>query len=299
VRARERSTGCGTTAACAQCGAVQAILESISTHGRSVNECRVRTSSKDGEGAFDFRVYATWAEIGNEDMVVLALQDISSEKRRQVLEHTLLDASSEAERAPAQAADANPEAEERFHREFGDMSSRILDQIEWHRQLLAAEGGTLQVNDEEVNVHGLLERRVAESRSNWAGRGREVSVRDRGFDWVRTDPGLLGRALDGLLRNALEATPEGGSVEVRAMHDGYALEIAVRNAGVIPDAVQHQIFQRSFSTKHGDGHGIGTYSVKLLVERYLGGSVEFTSDAEHGTTFTVVVPDRSPRRAAA
>jgi len=39
--------------------------------------------------------------------------------------------------------------------------------------------------------------------------------------------------------------------------------------------------------------------VKLLVERYLDGSVAFTSDEANGTVFTVAVPDRSPGRLAA
>jgi CheY-like chemotaxis protein len=53
--------------------------------------------------------------------------------------------------------------------------------------------------------------------------------------------------------------------------------------------VQLQMFQRSFSTK-GRGRGIGTYSVKLLTEKYLKGRVAFTSDPLTGTTFSVMVP---------
>ena len=105
--------------------------------------------------------------------------------------------------------------------------------------------------------------------------------------------------VDGLLRNALEATPEGGRVDVTSVHDGGGVTIAIRNAGIIPEDVQQQIFQRSFSTKPGEGHGIGTYSVKLLVERYLEGSVEFVSDDAHGTVFTVTVPDRGQVHRAA
>jgi hypothetical protein len=52
--------------------------------------------------------------------------------------------------------------------------------------------------------------------------------------------------------------------------------------------VKRQLFQRSFSTKQGNGRGIGTYSVKLLTERYLRGTVDFVSPApEGGTVFSV------------
>jgi signal transduction histidine kinase len=68
------------------------------------------------------------------------------------------------------------------------------------------------------------------------------------------------------------------------------IAIHVHNDGVIPRDVQLQIFQRSFSTRPGEGRGIGTYSVRLLVERYLGGRVGFISEPEIGTRFTVTLP---------
>ena len=53
--------------------------------------------------------------------------------------------------------------------------------------------------------------------------------------------------------------------------------------------VQLQVFQRSFSTK-GTDRGLGTYSMKLLSERYLHGSVSFTSTPEEGTIFRARYP---------
>ncbi len=63
----------------------------------------------------------------------------------------------------------------------------------------------------------------------------------------------------------------------------------VHNDGVMPRDVQLQVFQRSFSTK-GPGRGLGTYSIKLLTERYLHGRASFTSTPETGTTFSVTYP---------
>ena len=59
--------------------------------------------------------------------------------------------------------------------------------------------------------------------------------------------------------------------------------------GVIPPDDQLQIFQRSFSTK-GRGRGLGTYSIRLLGEAYLGGAVSFTSTQRTGTTFRIELP---------
>ena len=46
------------------------------------------------------------------------------------------------------------------------------------------------------------------------------------------------------------------------------------------------MFQRSFSTK-GAGRGLGTYSIKLLGEKYLNGKVGFISEQGRGTIFSV------------
>ena len=67
------------------------------------------------------------------------------------------------------------------------------------------------------------------------------------------------------------------------------VEIWVNNPAVMPRDVQLQVFNRSFSTK-GSGRGIGTYSMRLLVSRYLGGSVDFDSSEDRGTIFRVRLP---------
>ena len=51
------------------------------------------------------------------------------------------------------------------------------------------------------------------------------------------------------------------------------------------EAVKLQLFNRSFSTKGENGRGFGTYTVKLLLERYLNGHVEFNSTEKDGTYF--------------
>ena len=69
---------------------------------------------------------------------------------------------------------------------------------------------------------------------------------------------------------------------------------SVHNEQVMPEDVQIQIFQRSFTTKGQPGRGVGTYSMKLFGERYLGGRVSFVSRTPDGTTFTLVLPKRNP-----
>ena len=119
---------------------------------------------------------------------------------------------------------------------------------------------------------------------------RVLQIDERARDaTVVSDRVLLMRVVCNLIKNALEASREGQTVTAGCSADGDAAEFWVRNEGFMPRDVQLQLFQRSFSTK-GAGRGLGTYSVRLLTERYLKGSVSFTSSPDEGTTFRVRCP---------
>jgi signal transduction histidine kinase len=101
-----------------------------------------------------------------------------------------------------------------------------------------------------------------------------------------TDATLLGRILINLLKNGLEAASEGTAVTATCILAGSdRIRFSVHNDMFMPDRVRAHIFKRSFTTK-GAGRGLGTYSVRLLTEDYLGGRAWFDSTRE-GTTFHV------------
>jgi signal transduction histidine kinase len=88
-----------------------------------------------------------------------------------------------------------------------------------------------------------------------------------------------------MLKNALEASAKGDVITLSAKKLDNQIEFSVHNPSYMPRDVQLQVFKRSFSTK-GASRGLGTYSMRLLSERYLKGAVSFTSFEEGGTTFT-------------
>ena len=114
-------------------------------------------------------------------------------------------------------------------------------------------------------------------------------VNDNSEITIHTDPVLLKRILGNMIKNALEAVLAKERVTLNCVVNQGSVRIVVHNPGSMPAAVRKQIFQRSFSTK-GKGRGLGTYSMKLLGEKYLNGKVTFTTSKEKGTSFSLELP---------
>jgi HD-like signal output (HDOD) protein/signal transduction histidine kinase len=121
-----------------------------------------------------------------------------------------------------------------------------------------------------------------------------VSVLPAGATQVMGSSDILKQILINLLKNAIEAVPGGGHIEMinkgQVIINGreYA-EISVKDTGPgIPAAVQTHLFSPVDSHKPGQHRGIGLSIVHRLVEK-LGGEISCQSSSA-GTIFTVHLP---------
>jgi hypothetical protein len=300
VHASDAADGCGAGPTCDVCGAVLAVSHAIATGNVCVEECRIRTHQVVDGGALDLEVFASALPVGGEQLVLVSLRDISAQKRRAVLErvffHDVLNVTTGIHAIAELLVDGEPSPgeEEEYKQDLLQMVRQAHDEIVSYRQLLDAEKGSLAVNPQAASVPVLLESVAQLYRSHQVAAGRNLVIGQAPAEDVVVDATLVRRVLGNLVKNALEAVPEGATVTLSAydLDDSIVLEVA--NPGVMPDHVRKQVFQRSFSTKAGEGRGIGTHSVKLITERYLGGTVGFTSEAPGGTVFTVTIPNRPP-----
>ncbi len=107
---------------------------------------------------------------------------------------------------------------------------------------------------------------------------------------VLGDPARLGDVFTNLIRNALEATPPGGTVGVRlepASPD--RVRVLVTNTGVgVPKELHERIFQPFFTTKPR-GTGLGLAIARQIVAAH-GGEIWVESDGESEATFVVELP---------
>lgn len=289
--------GCGTAKSCSVCGAVLAILASQVDHKQVAGDCRI-TLEKDGGTALDLSVMASPLDIDGHSFTIFTLRDVSAANRRQVLErvffHDILNTASGIRGIAALLKDGLPEEKElQFKQWMVGLSDSLIEEINHQRRVLAAERGEYQPLMEATDLQELLQElsRLYEHHERTPNRTTRLS--DRISCVLVTDRPVLRRILGNMILNALEASPKGGTVEIGARQCGNQVRIEVKNTGEIPHEVQLQLFKRSFSTKGSSGRGIGTYSMKLFGERYLGGKVGFNS-ADGQTTFFIELPLEPP-----
>jgi two-component system, OmpR family, heavy metal sensor histidine kinase CusS len=125
---------------------------------------------------------------------------------------------------------------------------------------------------------------------------RGIELRCEGQGTVNADPMLFRQAASNLLSNALNHTPRGGQVQMRASPGANgSLEVNVSDTGcgIAPEHLP-RIFDRLYRadparSNHPDGAGLGLAIVKSIMTLH-GGSVTVQSEVGKGTRFTLVFP---------
>ena len=299
IHSDEEESGCGTSHACAYCGAVNAILESQRTGMKSMRETQVSTIIDGKHKSWDLNVISTPVSFNGEVFYILVLQDISDEKRRAALEriffHDLLNSMGALNGLLSiLREETNPDETRELIKLSEDISRNVIDEILSQRQIRAAENGELKVNIELCNSVELLDSAIEKINFHEAGNGKKiVRTEDSVNMFFAIDKILLQRVIINLLKNALEATQLNGTVTSGIRENEDKIIFWVKNDQLIPKDIQLQLFQRSFSTK-GTGRGLGTYSIRLLTENYLEGKVSFVSNEAEGTVFSIELNKKFP-----
>lgn len=159
------------------------------------------------------------------------------------------------------------------HQLLGSVQRQEATVVEVHLPALVAE--TLELLQREIaNRNVSVERETAaEAETIWS------------------DPYQLRQVLINLLSNAVQASADGGRIDVRLklQGDGIALEIADTGKG-IPKENLEKVFEPFFSTKPpGQGTGLGLFVTRGIVEK-LGGRITVQSRLGAGACFRVALP---------
>ncbi|MCW5651579.1 MAG: PAS domain-containing protein [Ramlibacter sp.] len=166
---------------------------------------------------------------------------------------------------------------------------RILSMVNLSLDLYKMENGSYIFRPDAVDLVDLLDKVLGDLRSHAASKGVSLRVETP----VPVPPAwaeelLCYSLLANLVKNALEASPEGAEVRItlQAQDDGQAVLLRIHNHGAVPDAVRDNFFGKYATAGKASGTGLGTYSA-LLMARVQDGDVTMQTSEATGTTLCV------------
>ncbi len=236
--------------------------------------------------------------------VVLVLHDISELRRlERVRQDFVANVSHEfktpltaiqgfAETLLAGALD-DPQNSRRFLEIIRDHALRLGRLTDDLLKLSQMEAGKLDLDLRSVGVADLVESCLETARLKAAAKQQtlEADCPDS-LPAIRADSNRLREVLQNLLDNAVQYTPAGGRITVRAAPSGSQVMISVSDTGIgIPKADQERIFERFYRvdaarSREVGGTGLGLSIARHLVEAH-GGRITVESEVGRGSTFSV------------
>ncbi len=150
----------------------------------------------------------------------------------------------------------------------------------------------LQLRLEPAALLNVIDQAIAEARREASA--RKVSIYRNDSPDLRPfamDAELMQRVLVNLLLNAVQASPEGGTVTIKTRGAGDCVEIDVIDRGCGVDPKMADTIFNPFVTTKATGTGLGLAIVAKIVDEH-GGKVVFESAPGQGTVFRVLLPLR-------
>ncbi|GFK93340.1 Sensor protein FixL [Fundidesulfovibrio magnetotacticus] len=185
------------------------------------------------------------------------------------------------------------------HREWARLihdSGQQMDRLLANSQaMLRMRQGDYSVTPRPVDLTRLLEelgkRFEPVLRERGVGLACETSqgAEGEGACSIQGEEAFLDDMLSNLIKNAVEASPEGASVSVTLRREGGHAVVDIHNLGVIPPGVRERFFEPYVTGGKPGGTGLGAHSA-LLIARAHDGEIDFTSDEEEGTHVLVRLP---------
>lgn len=302
IHAAKNEGGCGTTEFCRECGAVKAILASLVQQSQ-MQECSIQSVTKNR--SYNFRVWTSPHSYDNNLFVFFAIRDITEEKFKSALErtffHDIINTASGL--YGILSLIDNEESFKQYSSLLSGMSYELLEEISSQRDIVKAEAGEITINRQEINGLDAVKKSVEFYSNQLTAEHIPIIIAEDSEEvWFPSDRCLIRRVIGNMIKNAIEASDAGQTVTVSCKKKNDKVIFSVHNPKCMPKNIQLNLFKRSFSTK-GEGRGWGTYSMKLLSEKYLQGKISFTSTPEDGTTFYAEYPiadtsDTSEKNAA-
>lgn len=257
---------------------------------------RVEVRGKDEVGELGLAFNAMFAELEeSRDRIVRAEKDAAwREMARQVaheVKNPLTPISLSVDLLRRAHAESSADFDTVLERTLDMIQRQVVNMREVTRDFAAFAGEHRTRRPVEV---GELLDDVLELSAAWAAERKVVIERRGDSGVVMADPGELRRAVLNLVSNAMEAMPEGGTLEVDVRSVGDFVDVVVKDTGSgLGDDVREHLFQPYFTTR-SSGTGLGLAIVRRVVED-MGGSVSLENRREGtGAVAKLHLPTSNP-----
>jgi len=164
---------------------------------------------------------------------------------------------------------------------------RILSMVNLSLDLYKMEQGSYVFRPDAVDLVDLANKVTADVRMHAASKQVRLKVDVSAAPFAWAEELLCYSLLANLLKNALEASPEGGMVTISA-EAGTAETVLLRihNRGVVPESICGHFFEKYATRGKVSGTGLGTYSARLMA-RVQDGDIEMETSEPIGTTISI------------
>ncbi|MEO7548007.1 MAG: response regulator, partial [Ramlibacter sp.] len=163
---------------------------------------------------------------------------------------------------------------------------RILSMVNLSLDLYKMEQGSYVFRPDAVDLADLMGKVADDVRMHAASRQVRLALDVHGAPYVWAEELLCYSLVANLLKNAVEASPEGGVVTVVAQAGAGTVLLRIHNRGAVPPSVKSSFFKKYTTMGKASGTGLGTYSARLMA-RVQDGDVEMETSEATGTVLTV------------
>jgi nitrogen-specific signal transduction histidine kinase len=274
------SRGCGADAFCAHCGALNAFAEAGAEVIRHAYDWRL-TRGQHHDEISEFRIWVTPITENNEKFVILAIQDISREKRKRMFEriffHDILNIAGGLHGFTELLTECPGDTE--LVSLLKESASRLLEEITCQKLLIAAENHELTVIPVKVHSSEIIAEAVSlcENRNFTAGK-KILEKTGAGDIELTADRAILRRVLFNMLRSVFESTPSGGAVSIGAESQDNKIKFTAAGSASVTGC---ELSHRTNFAKN-EGRGLNLYSIRLMTEKYLNGKVSHNNSFAGG-----------------
>ncbi len=140
------------------------------------------------------------------------------------------------------------------------------------------------------NIHEVVENALSIAKYYKRRKGKRIVTRYAlGLPPIRIARDQYVQVCLNLIQNAMDATQEGGLIEITTSLKAGWIGISIRDDGHgIPDDCRNRLFEPYFTTKE-TGTGLGLFVCHQILEQSGHGKIELTASGSTGTTFSVLV----------